>query len=72
MTTPPQNQENNDACICNGCPSYPGQGDPKQYCARGKSDKKVTPEGCICPAGCPVYNKYKLDSMYYCIGGKAP
>jgi hypothetical protein len=53
------------------CPSYPGNNDPKQYCGRGKSDLKVSMEGCLCPAGCPVYTQYKLNEMYYCVNGKA-
>jgi hypothetical protein len=71
MTTPPVNEENEMECICNGCPSYPGQEDRKQYCGRGKSPLKVNMEGCICPAGCPVYAKYKLKDMYYCVYGNA-
>ena len=71
MTTPPVNDENLSECICDGCPSYPGQGDKKQYCGHGKSPLKVKMEGCICPAGCPVYAKYKIKDMYYCVYGKA-
>jgi hypothetical protein len=71
MTTPEQNDQNYSECICDSCPSYPGGGDPKLYCARGKSDRKIDMEGCICPAGCPVYAKYKLRDMYYCVYGKA-
>ena len=71
MTTPPENEENFNECLCNGCPSYPGHGDEKQYCGHGKSALNVQMEGCICPAGCPVYTKYKLKDMYYCINGKA-
>jgi hypothetical protein len=70
MTTPDESPENYAECICDSCPSFPA-GDKKLYCARGKSDKKIKPEGCICPAGCPVFAKYGLDTMYYCIGGKA-
>ena len=72
MVTPQETPENYSGCICDSCPSYPGQGDKKMYCARGKSDKKIKQDGCICPMGCPVYQKYKLSSMYYCVGGKAP
>jgi len=71
MTTPPENQENYSDCICDSCPSYPGKGDKKQYCGRGKSDIKIKMEGCLCPAGCPVYGKYKLKDMFYCAYGKA-
>ncbi|MCD1295482.1 hypothetical protein CUJ83_10775 [Methanocella sp. CWC-04] len=70
MTTPPETPENYDACICSSCPSYPGD-DKVLYCGRGKSDKKINPEGCICPQGCPIFSQYKLNSMYYCMGGKA-
>lgn len=70
MATPPENDENYGSCICDGCPSYPGN-DKKLYCARGKSDKKISMEGCICPAGCPVYAQYHLKDMYYCVNGKA-
>ncbi len=71
MTTPIENEENYMECICNGCPSYPGQGDKKLYCARGKSALKINNEGCICPSGCPVYSKYGLKDMFYCMYGKA-
>lgn len=71
MATPEETPENFNNCLCDGCPSYPGQGDKKFYCGHGKSDKKIHQEGCICPAGCPVYKKYKLNNMYYCINGKA-
>ena len=71
MTTPPETPENYSQCICDSCPSYPGQGDRKMYCARGKSEKKIDQEGCICPAGCPIFLQYKLKDMYYCVYGKA-
>lgn len=71
MTTPPENEENYNSCICNSCPSYPGQGDKKEYCGRGKSPFKIKMEGCLCPAGCPVHKKYKLKDMFYCAHGKA-
>ncbi len=71
MPTPSETDQNYSACICDGCPSYPGGGDKKLYCARGKSEKKISMEGCICPAGCPVYAQYHLKDMYYCVNGKA-
>lgn len=71
MTTPPVNEQTDVGCLCAMCPSYPGNNDPKVYCGRGKSTQKIEQEGCICPAGCPVYSQYKLDSMYYCVNGKA-
>jgi len=58
-------------CICQMCPSYPGNNDPKQYCGSGKSDQKISMEGCLCPSGCPVYSQYKLKDMYFCVYGKA-
>jgi len=70
MVTPQDTEENLAGCICDSCPSYPGS-DKKLYCAKGKSDKKIEMEGCICPAGCPVYSQNKLKDMYYCIYGKA-
>jgi len=72
MVTPQENPENYEGCLCDSCPSYPGHGDKKLYCGRGKSDKTIKQEGCICPMGCPVYEKYKLSSMFYCVDGKAP
>lgn len=71
MVAPPETDENYGSCICDGCPSYPGGNDKKLYCARGKSDKKIQMEGCICPAGCPVYKQHKLKDMFYCAYGKA-
>jgi hypothetical protein len=53
------------------CPSYPGNNDPFQYCGRGKSEKTITQEGCLCPSGCPVYSQYKLNGMYFCVYGQA-
>ena len=71
MTTPPVNDTNMANCICHMCPSYPGHNDPKLYCGHGKSEKSIAQEGCLCPAGCPVYSEYKLNGMYFCIEGKA-
>ena len=70
MATPQDTQENLNNCLCEGCPTYPGN-DIKLYCAKGKSEKKITMEGCICPAGCPVYKENKFKEMFYCAYGKA-
>jgi hypothetical protein len=71
MTTPPENEENYSECICPSCPSYPGKEDKVMYCGRGKSQLGINMEGCLCPAGCPLYGKYKLKDMFYCAYGKA-
>ncbi|NLB76743.1 MAG: DUF2769 domain-containing protein [Crenarchaeota archaeon] len=40
------------------------------FCAHGKAEQNVQQNGCLCP-NCPVWQKYSLDKMYYCIKGKS-
>ncbi len=55
-------------CICHKCPSYPKK-DPKVYCERAKSDKKIEEKGCICDK-CLVWKLNRFSNYYYCIEGK--
>jgi len=55
-------------CICAKCPSYPGHGDPKVYCARGSSPMPIDMKGCICP-NCPLQKMLRMKPMYYCYYG---
>ncbi len=68
MAKVPDTPENDQRCLCPGCPSYPGQG--KLYCARGKSMAPVTQKGCIC-GDCENFKEYGLDSYYFCVKGTA-
>ncbi len=38
------------------------------FCAYGVSNCIKEKKGCKCP-GCPIFKKYQLDKMYYCLGG---
>lgn len=55
-------------CICSRCPSYPGEKDPRVYCARGASAKPITQKGCIC-SNCPIQKMLRMKNMYYCYSG---
>jgi len=59
-------EENRKKCFCPGCPSFPKncQGEIL-YCAKGKSDCDIRPEGCICNI-CKVYSENKLTGLYFC------
>jgi len=63
----PVSDEISARCICNTCPSYPGD-EPWLYCGRGKSPQQVNRVICICP-GCPVWADYLLSRNYYCVEG---
>lgn len=58
--------ENRKKCACPYCPSYPHNcsGDIL-YCATGKSNCDIHPEGCICNT-CPIYYEYALNGFYFC------
>ena len=68
MAKVPDTRENEERCICPGCPSFPGEG--LLYCARGKSEKPVRRRGCIC-ADCANFQRYDLRDGYYCADGRA-
>ncbi len=68
MAKVPDTPQNEQRCICPGCPSYPGEG--ILYCSRGKSQKPVTRRGCIC-SNCANYVEYGLQDGYYCAEGAA-
>jgi hypothetical protein len=70
MTAVEDNKKNYDACICEGCPTFPGGDDPILYCAKGKSSKDIDEVSCLCP-GCPVWADHALDDQYYCEQGAA-
>jgi Protein of unknown function (DUF2769) len=55
-------------CICHRCPTYPGEKDPKVYCARGASPKPIEMKGCIC-AKCPVQKMLMMKRTFYCYYG---
>jgi glutamate synthase domain-containing protein 2 len=59
-------KKNQKKCACPYCPSYPHdcKGDVL-YCARGKSQCDIQPEGCICNT-CPIYYEYGLKGIYFC------
>ena len=67
-------QENFDICLqgnCSTCPSYTGGSGEGLYCARNPSKLSIEKKGCNCPE-CPVWEKYGLSSMYYCIKVNKP
>ncbi len=68
MATVPDTHENESSCICDACPSDPGEG--TLYCARGKSQSPVRRRGCIC-ADCAAFKGYGLKDGYYCADGAA-
>ena len=60
-------------CLCKPCPTYIGLGEEDDYIvycvpARGKSKKIKDEIGCICPS-CPVYEKMKFTTDYFCTRG---
>ncbi len=57
-------------CKCPGCPTYPGQGDPKVYCDRGASSLTIEKKGCLCP-GCPIYKMGRYAGDSFCFKGEA-
>lgn len=64
----PDTSENMAACICGGCPSYPGEGG--FYCAKGANDPPPRRRGCLC-GDCSNFKTYGLQEGYYCITGIA-
>lgn len=64
--------ENLRICMehCGTCPSLPFPPEPFLFCARGCSSEMVLKKSCNCPV-CPIYNKYRLQSLYFCETGKA-
>jgi len=64
----PDTPQNMAACICDGCPSYPGEG--TLYCARGESDPPPRRRGCLC-GDCALFRTHDLQDGYYCIAGVA-
>lgn len=67
----PNNDENYQNCICNGCPTHNEcmkEKKEKLFCSRGKSQCKIEKQGCIC-GECPVASKYNLNKLYYCVNG---
>lgn len=64
----PDTPENMARCKCGGCPSYPGEGG--FFCAKGKSVKEITKQGCLC-GGCAVFGENKLVDGRYCVAGMA-
>lgn len=64
--------ENLRICMehCGTCPSLPFPPEPFLFCARGCSPEKITKKSCNCPT-CPIYNKYRLQNLYFCETGKA-
>jgi hypothetical protein len=67
MPVVPVSDEISAKCICEGCPSYPGN-EPWLYCGRGKSPQEVNQVSCVCP-GCPIWEQYGLSRTYYCVEG---
>jgi len=65
------NEKNEETCkdFCGSCPSYPGS-DEWLFCARGKSLKEISRNGCLCPS-CQVYMDYDLSGAYFCDEGAA-
>lgn len=64
--------ENIRVCMehCGTCQSLPFPPEPFLFCARGCSSETVLKKSCNCPV-CPIYNKYRLQSLYFCETGKA-
>ncbi len=68
-------QENLEKCNCSKCPSYSyctRKKEEKLFCADeiGRSSCDLNMLGCLC-CDCPVYEKNKLRSGYYCMHGSA-
>jgi len=63
----PDTPENRGSCICPQCPSFPGGTCRTEilYCSTGASTCGIKPRGCIC-TGCPVYDDYRLKTLYFC------
>lgn len=64
--------ENLRICMkhCGTCPSLPFPPGPFLFCARGCSTENISKKSCNCPT-CPIYNKYRLQNLYFCETGKA-
>jgi hypothetical protein len=59
-----------DACICEGCPTYYACGEKIAFCmpeARKSQCIKIE-SGCICP-GCPVQEEMNFKHELYCTRG---
>ena len=68
MVRVPDTQDNEDRCICHGCPSYPREG--LIFCSHGRSERIVNQIGCVC-SDCDNFPEYGLQDGYYCQDGRA-
>jgi hypothetical protein len=68
MAKVPDTPDNEDRCICHGCPTYPLQG--LIFCSHGRSEVPLEKLGCICP-DCDNFRDYNLLDGYYCHDGRA-
>jgi len=60
-------------CICHSCPNYSTcmqTSGELLYCSTEGSDCPTYKRKCICPVDCPVHDKFKLKSNYYCLYDK--
>jgi hypothetical protein len=67
MARVPDTAENEDRCICHGCPTYPREG--LIFCSHGRSERFVEKIGCLCP-DCDNFGEYDLQDGYYCADGR--
>jgi hypothetical protein len=68
MARVPDIPDNEDRCICHGCPSYPREG--LIFCSHGLSERLVNHIGCVC-SDCDNFVDYGLEEGYYCSDGRA-
>lgn len=60
--------ENYKKCLCQSCPSYL-EADVVLYCAKGKSVRDISKQGCLCEE-CLVFLENNLTGSYYCLTNK--
>ncbi len=68
MAKVPDTLDNEDRCICHGCPTYPSEG--LIFCSHGRSERLVEKIGCFCP-DCDNFSEYGLEDGYYCSDGRS-
>ena len=68
MARVPDTAENEDRCICHGCPTYPREG--LIFCSHGRSERLGEKIGCLC-GDCDNFREYRLEDGYYCADGRA-
>ena len=60
-------------CICHRCPTYNNctrESNELLFCKIGSSNCPIHKRRCLCPLDCPIYQKFNLNSTFYCTVNK--